>query len=228
MINFFKKHVELLLVLGVLFTIISPWLFTRSFGFIDFRGSGEIGSTIGGITAPITSLIGALLIYYALVAQRHANKIQSENNTVQTLLTLILDLENKCDKLVFIDENLNHRVGIASFNSFGSILYFASIKPYLGVNVSRVNNDLMSVVNFANYYNVIANSNLIFDTLESSDINKTNKSILYKRFEQIYTVYLSKSLLRLDEYYKTDIQKEKVKYDKYFEEIVEFNRKMLS
>jgi hypothetical protein len=93
MLNFLGKRIELLLIFGITLTILSPWIFTRSIGFLDFQNTGEIGSTIGGVTAPITSLIGAFLIYYALVAQRQANKIQSENNTIQMLLTLILDLE---------------------------------------------------------------------------------------------------------------------------------------
>ena len=132
MLNFLGKRIDILLLLGVIFTILSPWIFTRSLGIINLQDTGEIGSTIGGITAPITSLIGAFLIYYALVAQRQANKIQSENNTIQTLLTLILDLEKKCADLVFIDEKINQRKGIAAFNSMSSILYFREISPYMG------------------------------------------------------------------------------------------------
>ncbi|HCY40912.1 MAG TPA: hypothetical protein DHV48_06075 [Prolixibacteraceae bacterium] len=228
MLNYFGKRVEILLLIGIVLTILSPWIFTRSLGFINFHDTGDIGSTIGGITAPITSLIGALLIYYALVAQRQANKIQSENNSIQTLLTLILDLENKCSNLIFIDEKLNQRKGIAAFNSTSSILYYDQIKPYMGEKTDRYKNDLMVVINFGNYFNVISNAALIYDFIVLSEIDKTNKHILQKRFEQIYIVYLNKSLRRLDEYYTEDKQNDKIKYDKYFEEILMFRNKMIS
>ena len=227
MLNFLGKRIEILLLLGIIFTVISPWVFTRNVGLIDFQNTGEIGSTIGGITAPITSLIGAFLIYYALVAQRQANKIQSQNNTTQTLLTLILDLEKKCDNLIFIDENLNHRKGIASFNSMGSVLYFRQLTPYMGEKNDKYKNDLMTVINFGNYYNVITNAALIFDFIKSSEIDKSSKLILEKRFKQIYTVYLNKSLRRLDEYYSEDKKKGKIEYDRYLEEIVMFREKVM-
>lgn len=227
MLNFLGKRIDILLLLGVIFTILSPWIFTRSLGIINLQDTGEIGSTIGGITAPITSLIGAFLIYYALVAQRQANKIQSENNTIQTLLTLILDLEKKCADLVFIDEKINQRKGIAAFNSMSSILYFREISPYMGEKTDKFKNDLMTVINFGNYYNVITNAALIFDFIESSEIDISNKLILQKRFEQIYTIYLNKSLQRLDEYYTEDKQNGKIEYDKYLEEIIMFRHKII-
>lgn len=227
MLDFIGKRIGILLLFGITLTILSPWIFTRTIGFINFQDTGDIGSTIGGITAPITSLIGAFLIYFALVAQRQANKIQSDNNSIQSLLTLILELENKCSNLIFIDENLNHRKGIAAFNSISSILYFRDITPYFGVKVDQTHSDLMNVVNFANYYNVITNADLIYDFIESSKIDQSNKYILQKRFNQIYTVYLNKSLNSLDAYYSKDKQNNSIKCDKYLDEIVNFRNKLI-
>ncbi|HQQ30345.1 MAG TPA: hypothetical protein PLG82_08590, partial [Tenuifilaceae bacterium] len=124
-------RIGVFLIIGIVFTVFSPWLFTRNLGLIDFHSTGDIGSTIGGITAPITSLIGALLIYCALDAQKKANNIQSENNATQTLLSLILDLEKKCYDLVFIAESNHHRTGIAAFNSISSIFFYRGISPPL-------------------------------------------------------------------------------------------------
>jgi hypothetical protein len=227
MLNFLGKRIELLLIIGIVLTILSPWLFTRSIGIADFKDTGEIGSTIGGITAPITSLIGAFLIYFALVAQRQANKIQSENNAIQTLLTLILDLENKCDNLIFIDEKYQHRKGIAAFNSMSNVSYFDKLIPYMGETKGRFKNDLMSVINFGNYYSVITNASLIFDFIESSEIDKPNKDILRKKFHEIHTVYLNKSLCRLDEFYSEAIQNNKIKFDRFLEEIIIFRQKII-
>lgn len=41
----------------------------------DFTQTGQIGDTIGGITAPFVNLIGAFLVFYALQAQVKANEL---------------------------------------------------------------------------------------------------------------------------------------------------------
>lgn len=64
-----------ILGIGIILVIISPFIFTRQLGFISFKETGQIGDTIGGITAPIVNLIGAILVFFALHAQIEANKI---------------------------------------------------------------------------------------------------------------------------------------------------------
>ncbi|WP_422359110.1 hypothetical protein [Reichenbachiella sp.] len=44
----------------------------------DFTWSGQIGDTIGGITAPFVGLFGAYLVYKAFLAQIKANEIQTK------------------------------------------------------------------------------------------------------------------------------------------------------
>ncbi len=44
--------------------------------WMDFRQTGQIGDTIGGITAPIVNLIGAVLIYFSFKEQIKANNNQ--------------------------------------------------------------------------------------------------------------------------------------------------------
>jgi len=60
---------------GILLVVIAPYIFTRQLGIINFDDTGTIGDTIGGITAPITSLIGSILVFFALKAQIDANKL---------------------------------------------------------------------------------------------------------------------------------------------------------
>jgi hypothetical protein len=66
---------ETILIIGSCCILIAPILITRNFGLLSFKDTGPIGDTIGGITAPITGLIGSLLVYYALKAQIEANKL---------------------------------------------------------------------------------------------------------------------------------------------------------
>jgi hypothetical protein len=69
------NNILIFLIAGILFVIFSPFIFTRPFGVFNFTDTGTIGDTIGGITAPITSLLGSILVYFALKAQIDANKL---------------------------------------------------------------------------------------------------------------------------------------------------------
>ncbi len=72
-----------LLLVGIFWIIFGPSLLIRPGlgGNYDFRKTGEIGDTIGGITTPVIALISAILIYLSFTAQIEANKIiQQESN----------------------------------------------------------------------------------------------------------------------------------------------------
>jgi hypothetical protein len=49
-------------------------VFISSSNIKDFTITGNIGDTIGGITAPVVGLLGTILVYFALLAQIDANK----------------------------------------------------------------------------------------------------------------------------------------------------------
>jgi hypothetical protein len=70
-----KNKAILLLIIGVILLIIAPFIITRPISSISFGQTGQIGDTIGGITAPISSIIGSALVYLALKAQIDANKL---------------------------------------------------------------------------------------------------------------------------------------------------------
>lgn len=58
----------------LVFTFTRPALWEA----FDFSNTGQIGDTIGGITAPLFNLIAAILIYISFNEQNKANKIQTE------------------------------------------------------------------------------------------------------------------------------------------------------
>lgn len=60
---------------GILLVLTTPYLFTQLHWGISFFQTGQIGDTIGGITAPFVGLIGAILVYFALMAQVNANDL---------------------------------------------------------------------------------------------------------------------------------------------------------
>jgi len=85
------------LIAGLALVLISPWLWSLPTLFgVSFEHSGQIGDTIGGTTAPIVGLIGAILLFLALKAQINANKIimdqmqeQRELDSYQKLSTYL-------------------------------------------------------------------------------------------------------------------------------------------
>lgn len=73
------------IALGALLTLIilAPYFFTQFSSGISFIGSGEIGDTIGGITAPFVNLLAAFLVYKSFSAQIEANEQQRKDHREQ-------------------------------------------------------------------------------------------------------------------------------------------------
>jgi hypothetical protein len=91
-----EKRAILVLIVGGIALVILPIIFTRTFDISFFKDTGTLGDTIGGITAPITGLIGSLLVYWALKAQIEANnlvfdqfKSQKQNEAYRKLMEYI-------------------------------------------------------------------------------------------------------------------------------------------
>ena len=66
-----------LLLVGGLVILVIPFILTGKYFHerFNFSETGQIGDTIGGITAPFMNLIGAFLVFYALQAQVKANEL---------------------------------------------------------------------------------------------------------------------------------------------------------
>lgn len=77
------KFAKKLLYVGIPFCLVTPILFTLNFNLIDFTSTGDIGDTIGGITAPFIGILGAILVFLALNAQVQANIIIQEQIDAQ-------------------------------------------------------------------------------------------------------------------------------------------------
>ena len=72
--NSLDKNAKWLLLFGILLTFLFPLLLPllNKTGIGNF---GVVGDAIGGITNPISQLIGSILLYLALKAQLSANGI---------------------------------------------------------------------------------------------------------------------------------------------------------
>ena len=75
---FGKRSKRWLLFLGIVLSICFPIILIKLLTFSWLSGKGDIGSAIGGITAPFVGLTGAILVYLSFEQQIEANKIQRE------------------------------------------------------------------------------------------------------------------------------------------------------
>ena len=69
------NRVKWILLIGAVALISFPILSTQLDWFLDFTKTGQIGDTLGGITAPVIGAVSALLIYFSFRAQINANRI---------------------------------------------------------------------------------------------------------------------------------------------------------
>ncbi|MGN7514483.1 MAG: hypothetical protein ACTHOM_08915 [Allomuricauda sp.] len=81
------KPWEIIVIVGlVLFAFTAPYLFTQFSMGPSFENSGEIGDTIGGLTAPFINLAAGFLVYKSFTAQIQANLDQRRNHDKQMRL----------------------------------------------------------------------------------------------------------------------------------------------
>lgn len=105
-----KKIIKTILIISgvlLLFSFISPYIFTHFTSNIDFSGTGEIGDTIGGIMNPFLSIVAILITFLAFYIQYSANKLQ-----VSQLKDMKIEQTNVMNKQHFfkIVDNLNTKI----------------------------------------------------------------------------------------------------------------------
>lgn len=108
MFEWLKKNLTAVYVLVAILSIISPWLLTRSWSGIDFTNTGEIGDTIGGLTAPFLNLLSVTLLYLTLKEQIKINEkqieirdIQLSNNDRNSFLSILTDFRAELNSIVY-------------------------------------------------------------------------------------------------------------------------------
>lgn len=83
-----KSEWVLFILFGIMIFFI-PIILTRESNIVSFKNTGEIGDTIGGITAPFLGFFGSILVYLALKAQIEANeqvRLQFEKQEKEQIL----------------------------------------------------------------------------------------------------------------------------------------------
>lgn len=203
------KMKEFILPLGLLIVVFfAPYVFTRSFGCYQFNEStGAIGDTIGGITAPICSLIGSILVYLALKAQIDANKLINIQFEYQKLNSFITDqvnlIRSDIDSFTAIRTTKNwdtngrlvaEKEYLTGKDAIHFILYLYSEYKFDGSEIDYLekNIDLHQIDLF------LKRIVYLFEKIESSKLDKSDADYLYSIFSYTYESKL-KSVLKLYE-----------------------------
>lgn len=104
-----RRNAWILFGLGLIIVLAAPSLFTlNGWEWFNFRNTGQIGDTIGGIAGPIINAISALLIFLSFYQQVKANNILSDQVIDQKkreyIAKVLIQLERIIYKLHFSEE----------------------------------------------------------------------------------------------------------------------------
>lgn len=172
-----KRSFWVVLIIGSVLTVISPWLFTQNwFGqFFKFgEATGPIGDTVGGLTAPIIGLMSAILVYLTLHEQVKANGMQREAIAKQSQENILTHELAEIREGINTIEKLLRETNFTKHVSYGDIQI--NLPDYLKEHGFRRVNELREyLLYFAHYH-------LILELYWK--INKYENAVLLNTIEQ--------------------------------------------
>lgn len=178
----------IILGIGCLLIAFMPLLFSRPWELfnIGFSKTGEIGDTIGGISAPFVGLLGAILVYISFIEQWKANRIQAEQfnanqkksveleavNLIWNLYNIISDdlnsgMHNKLSAILLGDVETGTHDGINPLKFIDlSMQHYLSVERLLLLNDKFKKDETMSTlyhtIFIANIYNLAVQLSSVF------------------------------------------------------------------
>ncbi len=177
------------MIWGLLILLAAPFVLTQPafIELLDFSESGQIGDTIGGITAPIVSFIGAVLIYYSFEQQIEANKIQREALNIEIKQNRdrysfdILDkhyteIKTEFDKIVYKRGSGERLKGEDALDAYSD-------------DLNRLGDEFhLEGIEFEYHLSFLALLiNSFIEELKASELPHDTKKYLYKKFYYFYT-----------------------------------------
>ena len=189
-----RNTVIIISILGIILCIGSVFCFSRPciFDLFDLSNKGEIGSAIGGMTAPILNLIGIILIYCSFHEQFKANQIQKEALQQQRKLQTQQQFENNFFQLL---ANLN------------SIIHDMDIRDKQECNVKHLGRDC-----FKYWVDQIIKKNAT-DLTHNEDTRSLTEyfNSVYKDFKHDLQPYFYNILTILKYIHRYDIENDEIK-----------------
>ncbi|RLD60618.1 MAG: hypothetical protein DRJ01_09330 [Bacteroidetes bacterium] len=219
-----KLQNVLILSIGILLIFISLYIFTRPaiFESWDFSSTGQVGDTIGGITAPLINLIGAFLVYISFQAQINANRIQSQaledekkrnstNNQFEKYLSLFEDIKSRLRDLEFVVESPGHSNSDGSFTQPVHIVYngLNALNEYVQkIEAQKQSNYFGGIYStygiFLNFQFMLTAILDLIERIEKNVQNSNDKEFLFNNIKLFYKGFLLQFGNRILDIYASD------------------------
>jgi len=183
--NYFLGLGFILFLFAAILGITSP----RIWQAYDLTNTGQIGDTIGGITAPFINLLGALLVYISFKEQNRANKIQSEQNSFILLHGLFKELKAEFSNLTFSTKSVKD----------GKIYKGSKAQSvFIEILTSRINNtDFQKNSFFKEYLFLMGNITIFIDIVHESTASEKEKKYVLRLFHFLYLAKIKTQLLEI-------------------------------
>ncbi|MFL9843191.1 putative phage abortive infection protein [Flavobacterium rhizosphaerae] len=191
-INLNQTEIKIFIIIGVLIFIL-PLIFTLKLNIISFTETGQIGDTIGGITAPFLSFFGSILVYLALKAQINANDLVQKQFIKQQEIDYRQNFENTFFNLLTIHHQIFQNI---DFDTENLIKNDSDLQKYFQSNPSysaylkdiRENKTIKSQDFFDLCYKILTaliEDDLIFDK-KIYDVNHYYDGLNIELFKRIF------------------------------------------
>lgn len=199
-INSILDKAKWLLAIGILIIILMPFLLTLEFfhARFNFSETGQIGDTIGGITAPFLNLIGAFLVFYALKAQVKANELvqrqidkendnkecETEAQNLNQLYSYLLDSINSFKFKTLPLEHLRNTENIETKIEYTGGDAFFHLFSQIRCHYHGTPEDLQKTQSVSELMSVLKIMNLILGKLDNT--KSINKEIIKTLTEHLF------------------------------------------
>ena len=204
--KFVKRNLGWFVVFVIVLAILAPIIFT-SHGFECFNktGTGQIGDTIGGTTAPFWGFLSVILLYITLKEQQSFNKMQKLSSDLEVIMKLR-------DNISELSKNLEVKVipkNGGQVTTYKGASYIEKLRittnPNNGIGEDDFDRLYKSAIEIAElcllYYNMIIRSSLD-NIVKESFVRPV--LIHSEMINRLFTLYKTKSISILGKDYSVE------------------------
>lgn len=204
--EFVKRNLGWLVVFVIVLATLAPIIFT-SHGFECFNktGTGQIGDTIGGTTAPFWGFLSVILLYVTLKEQQSFNKMQKLSSDLEVIIKLRDNISELSNNIEVKITNKNGGAGITYNGSSYIEQLRSSTNPNNGIDEEDFDRLYKNAIEIAElcllYYNIIIESSLD-NTIKKSFVRQS--MIHLEMITRLFTLYETRSILIICKLYSLD------------------------
>lgn len=232
MFDWIRKNINIIFVIVVVMGIVSPIIFTREgFPSFCFSGTGQIGDTIGGLTAPFWGFLSVILLYLTLKEQQFFNKTQQSASDLNALFSMQERIE-KLGKEIKIDianttGTSQSYLGLENIEQLNSLVYGQS----RGLNEESFNilyDNISAIANWILLFYKISDVSAIDNSLKKSFCNVV--FVYSEKVSRFYFLCDERHIHIINGIHSMDdnvLEMKKVQTEKYIKELKEWHDKAL-